>query len=354
MSPPPFVSIAMPCLDERDHVEACLWSVLAQDYPQDRIEVLVADGGSTDGTRSIVERIAAEDPRVRLVHSPRRIQASGMNEAIRRSRGDVIVRMDVHCLYAPDYVSRCVEALERTGAWNVGGAQRTRAETPFQRALCAALESYLGFGGASYRRADRDGFVDTVFLGAFRRDAFEQVGLYDPGAITNEDAELNHRIRSAGGSIYLSREIVVEYTPRASHGKLARQYFRYGRGRARTVLKHRTLRPLRSLFPFLATVAGAALLGSAWLHPFTPWAVGAYLAITGSEAFRVARPMGLRHVPLVWSLFPLMHAAHGIGFAAGLVQYGARADWNPPERLAPRPARAPAHAPNPGVQTHVG
>ncbi len=333
----PYVTIVMPCLDEERYIEACLASVLAQDYPADRFEVLVVDGGSRDRTRALVAALAAADGRVALVDNPARLQAPGMNAAIRRARGDIIVRMDVHCEYAGDYVRRCVEVLARTGADNVGGAQRARAATPFQRALCAALASPLGVGGASYRSAVNEGFVDTVFLGAFRRRVFEEVGLYDPGAITNEDAELNQRIHDAGGKIYLSREIVVSYHPRSSFAALARQYFRYGRGRARTLLKHGRLLSLRPLIPAAMVAAGATLLATSLVQPFTPLAFAGYGALTGLEAVRVGRAAGLAQIPTVWAIFPVLHLAHGVGFAAGLVQYLRRPDWTEPERL---PARA--------------
>jgi len=334
---PPLVTVAMPCLDEAHHVEACLASVLAQDYPPDRLEVLVADGGSTDGTRQILARLAAADPRVQVIDNPDRLQASGMNAAIRKARGDVIVRMDVHCDYAPGYLRKCVEALRRTGAENVGGAQRARATTPFQRALCAALESPLGVGGARYRSEDQEGFVDTVFLGAFPRRVFEEVGLYDPGAATNEDAELNQRIVAAGGRVYLSREIVVHYFPRGSFRALARQYFRYGRGRARTLLKHRGLLSVRPVLPAAMVAAGLALLATAHLQPLTPWLLGAFAALTGAEAVRVGRRAGGGLIPTVWAIFPVLYLAHGTGFLLGLPRYLARPDWREPERLASRP-----------------
>ncbi len=333
----PTVTIAMPCLDEARHIAPCLRSVLEQDYPPDLLEVVVADGGSRDGTREAVASIAAGDPRIALVDNPGRIQAAGMNEAIRRARGDVIVRMDVHCSYARDYVRRCVEVLERTGADNVGGAQRARAETPFQRALCAALDSPLGVGGARYRSAREEGPADTVFLGAFRRRVFEEVGLYDPGAVTNEDAELNQRIVAAGGRVYLSRDIVVHYYPRDSFAALARQYFRYGRGRARTLLKHRSLPSPRPVLPAAMVAAGVALLATAHLQPFTPALFGAYAALTGLEAARVGWKGGPARIAAVWAIFPLLTMAHGFGFAAGLVHYLRHPDWSVPQRLAPRP-----------------
>lgn len=338
----PFVTIAMPCLDEEGYVEACLRSVTAQDYAADRVEILVADGGSRDRTREIVSRFARSDPRVVLVDNPGRIQAAGMNEVIRRSRGDVIVRMDVHCEYAPDYVRRCVETLQRTGADNVGGAQRARARTPFQQALCAALTSPLGVGGARYRDAAQEGPADTVFLGAFRREVFERVGLYDPRAVTNEDAELNQRILEAGGRVWLSPDVVVHYFPRDDHRKLARQYFRYGRGRARTLLKHRTLPSPRPLIPFFMVVLGALLVATSPWHGLTPWAVGAYAALTGLEAARVGGSLGVRAVATVWSIFPVLHLSHGLGVAAGLAHYLRHPDWGEPERLAASVGRGAA------------
>ncbi|HWM86260.1 MAG TPA: glycosyltransferase family 2 protein [Kofleriaceae bacterium] len=323
----PFVTIAMPSFNEERHIESCIRSVQAQDYPPDRIEILVADGRSTDGTRAVLARLATEDPRIHMVDNPERLQAAGLNRIIRQARGDVIVRMDVHCEYATGYVGACVEVMRRTGADNVGGAQRARASTRFQRALCAALTSPLGVGGAAYRSADKEGYVDTVFLGAFRRSVFEAVGLYDEGAVTNEDAELNQRLLAAGGKVYLSRDIEVHYSPRDSFRKLALQYFKYGQGRARTLLKHRRLPKLRSLVPFFVVTGGAALVATSAVQPFTLPAFAAYGLATGVEAVRVGRKAGWSAVPVVWAIFPTLHLAHGLGVARGLVRYSLQPDW---------------------------
>jgi succinoglycan biosynthesis protein ExoA len=324
----PFVTIAMPSFNEERHIETCIRSVQAQDYPPERLEILIADGRSTDRTREVLARLAEEDPRIRMIDNPARLQAPGLNRLIRQARGDVIVRMDVHCEYAPTYVSACVDVLRKTGADNVGGAQRARAVTRFQRALCAALTSPLGVGGAAYRSAENEGYVDTVFLGAFRRSVFEAVGMYDEGAITAEDAELNQRLLAAGGKIYLSRDIEVHYYPRESFRKLALQYFKYGQGRARTLLKHRRLPKLRPMVPFLMVAGGAALLATSAVQPFTAPAFAAYAMGTGIEAVRVGRKAGWGAVPIVWAIFPTLHLAHGIGFARGLVRYGLQPDWN--------------------------
>lgn len=344
----PFVTIAMPCLDEEAYIEACVRTVLAQDYPKDRFELLVADGMSMDKTREILARLAAEDPRIRVIDNPARIQSAGINAILAEAKGEILVRMDVHCEYAPDYVSQCVKALERTGADNVGGAQRARAKTLFQRALCAALDSPLGVGGAKYRSAESEGFVDTVFLGAFRRRVFETAGMYDPKAITNEDAELNQRIIEGGGKVFLSKDIVVHYFPRGSFQALAKQYFKYGQGRARTLLKRGKFLSLRPAIPFLMTVSGAALLLTSPFQPFTPLAFAAYALGTGAEAVRVGRELGPLGVPLVWAMFPVVHVSHGIGFGVGLVKYTLARDWAPePERLSPRDTDGDALTPEP-------
>jgi glycosyltransferase involved in cell wall biosynthesis len=333
-----FVSVVMPCFNEARHIEACLRSVLAQDHPRDLLEVLVVDGRSTDDTRAVIERLSREDPRVVLVDNPERVQAAGMNVGIRRARGDVIVRMDVHCRYAPDYVRRCVEVLDRTGADNVGGAQRACADTRFQRAMCAALRSPLGVGGARYRSDGEEGFVDTVFLGAFRRRVFERIGLYDPRASTNEDAELNQRILAAGGRVYLSREIVVHYYPRDSFRTLARQYFRYGLGRARTLVKHGGLVTIRPMLPAALVATTALLVATTPWQPFTPWFLGAFAATTLLEALRVGRGGGPRQTLTVWAIFPVLYASHGAGFLAGILRYLRTSDWVEPELLpVPRP-----------------
>jgi glycosyltransferase involved in cell wall biosynthesis len=339
----PLVTIAMPAYNEERYIEACIASVQAQDYPADRIEILVCDGRSTDRTRDLLATLSAHDPRIRVIDNPARLQAAGLGLLVKHSRGDVIVRMDVHCEYAPDYVRKCVETLERTGADNVGGSQRAKAKTAFQEAVCAALASPLGVGGANYRNAGADGFVDTVFLGAFRRKVFETVGLWDPGAITNEDSELNQRILEHGGRIYLSRDIHVSYFPRDTLVGLARQYYKYGRGRARTLLKLGRFPRISPALPFLMVSGAAMMMVIPPLWPLLPAATAAYALVTGAEAVRVGRSLGVRGMAAVWAIFPTLHVSHGVGFASGLFRYLREPDWSAePERLQNK--RAHLHA----------
>lgn len=339
VSAPPFVSIAIPSYNEEPYIESCLRSLLEQDYPAACVEILVADGGSTDATREIIGRIAAAEPRVRMLdNSQHRIQSAGMNLAIKESKGDFILITDVHAEYPSNYVAKVVEVFQRTGADVAGGAQRAKAQTRFQQALCAALDSPLGVGGAAYRSADREGWVDTVYPGAFRREILEKVGLYDVKAITNEDAELFQRVLQAGGGVYLSREIVVHYYPRKSYRLLARQYFKYGDGRARTLLMHKRFPVVRPFIPLMFVVTALALLLVPPLRPLAPALFAAYAAITGLEALRVGRRVGLWAVPVVWGIFPTMHLAHGLGMLQGLIKYTLKPKPPVIERLPPRSA----------------
>lgn len=333
----PFVTLVMPSFDEEQYIEACIRSLLSQDYPADHMEILVADGGSRDRTRDIVSRLAAADARVRLLdNSEHRIQSYGMNLAIRESRGEFLLVCDVHAEYAGDYVSKLVETFLRTGADAAGGAQRAKAQTWFQKALCAALRSPLGVGGAAYRSPDKEGWVDTVFPGAFRRAILEQVGLYDVAAVTNEDAELFQRILEAGGKVYLSKEVVVHYYPRKSLRLLAKQYFKYGDGRARTLLLHKRFPVLRPLVPFAFVASGITMLVVPPLQILAPLAFGTYAALTGIEALRVGLREGVWAVPVVWAIFPTMHVAHGLGMLQGLVKYTLKPKPPVVEHLAPR------------------
>lgn len=339
MSELPFVTVGVPCLNEEGFIEALVRGALAQDYPADRFEVLVADGGSTDGTRGILARLSAEDARVRVLDNPQKIQAAGMNEIIRAARGDVLVRFDAHADYAPDYVRKCIEVLQKTGADNVGGGAKTRARNFFQRAVCAALDSPLGVGGSRYRTEGEEGYVDTVWGGTFPRRIFETVGMYDGKAVVNEDAELNQRILDAGGKIYLSKEIVAYYYPRDSFEGLAKQYFKYGKGRARTLLKHRSFPTPRPAIPFMMVTTGALMLLAPPLQLLAPWYFGGYGLLTAIEAVRVGRKVGVQAIPAVWAIFPVLHVSHGVGFGAGLIHFLRNPDWSEPERLAPKNSR---------------
>lgn len=334
----PFVSIVIPCYQEEEHIEHVVRKAAAQRYPSENIEIFVVDGGSDDKTCEIVQALAAADPRIKLLHNPARLQASAMNLAIVRSRGEVIVRMDAHADYDEGYVAAAVSALRRTGALNVGGAVRLRAKTQFQKALCVALESPLGVGGSGAWNVARTGFVESVWGGAFRRQTFSLVGLYDPSARTNEDAELCQRIIEKGGRVYQCRHVINHYYPRKSFGALIQQYFAYGVGRARTFCRHGRLLTVRPMVPFLSLTLLLIFVAIALIEPImvpVVWGfLGIYALLVVIEAIRASSRTNVWLFPRVMLMFPLMHFAHASGFAAGLLRFAGRMTRHEePERL---------------------
>ena len=286
----PLVSIVMPCLDEEPYIEDCIRSVQAQDWPRDRLEILVADGMSMDATREILARLAADGRphphhRQPRAHPGRRAQRVHPPRARRDHRAHGCAR-GVRVGLRAQLRARARAHGRRQRRWPRAGP---RARTFFQRCVAAALTSPLGIGGSKYRKEGEEGWVESVWPGAFRREVFERVGLFDPHAVTNEDAELNQRIADAGGRVYLSPDIGVAYYPRESMRALARQYFKYGQGRARTLLKHRRFLSLRPALPFLWLVGEAALVATSPWQPLAPVVVRGLRARHGRRG-RARRP----------------------------------------------------------------
>src|SRR6476620_3630355 len=186
-SPSTLVSVILPCRNEAGYIEDCLQSILKQELSGVELEIIVADGVSIDGTREYLQRISAENPKVRFLNNPGRIVSTGLNAALREARGDVIIRMDAHTVYAPDYIKQCLAVLGETGADNVGGPMRTTATTYKERAIQAVFHSSFAVGGARSHNPDYNGYVDTVIYGCWRKTVFERVGDFDEELVRNQD-----------------------------------------------------------------------------------------------------------------------------------------------------------------------
>jgi len=250
----PTVTIAIPAYNEAAHIESVITGFLNQQYPG-LVEILIADGGSTDGTQDIVNQVAAQNPIVKLLHNPKKIQSYALNIMLKEAKGDIFLRADAHCIYASNYIESCVKALLNSEALNVGGAQRFIAKTSFQSGVTIASRSLLGNGGAKYRNPDYNGYVETVFMGCFWRQNLLEIGGYYEPCTPNEDAELNLRLLEKNPkAIYVSSEIKVWYFPRKTPKSLWTQFFRYGRGRYITARRHPRRSPLRSKIPSIAVV----------------------------------------------------------------------------------------------------
>lgn len=304
MTVTPTVTIAIPVLNEAEHIDDCLDAVAAQTY-DGIVEVLVVDGGSTDATREII----AGRPGVRLLENPRRIQAAALNVALAEAKGDVFVRVDGHCVIAQDYVERCVEALEGTGAAMVGGAMTPVAQRPVQRGIAAAMASRVGAGPARFHIGGAPGQVDTVYLGAFAVETARDVGGYAEDVGVNEDAEFAIRMR-ARGPVWFDGRIRSTYVPRSSLRAVCRQFYRYGRSRAATVRKHPRSLSGRQL--------AAPLLVLGLLSPRRRTVAGAYLAVVAVGCTREIAHDPATGAAMIFIL-PTMHLCWGIGFLRGLI-----------------------------------
>jgi succinoglycan biosynthesis protein ExoA len=313
----------MPVRDEARFIERSLGCVLRQDYPPERMEVLVVDGMSGDATRDLVSALARREPHapaVTILDNPAGIVPSALNIGIERAPGDVVIRVDGHTEIAPDYVRRCVEVLRETGAHNVGGPQLGVGDGLLGRATALAANSPFGTGGARFRAADTAGWVDTVYMGAYPREVLRRLGGFDEELVRNQDDELNFRLVQAGGRIWLDPSIRCVYHSRENLGGFWRQYYEYGKFKVRLMQKRGGLPALRNAGPpllVLATAASLALAAATRRRPWVAAVLGPYAAANLAASVAAAR----RDVPALPALplaFGAIHFGYGTGFLAGL------------------------------------
>jgi succinoglycan biosynthesis protein ExoA len=322
----PYVSVLIPCRNEAVFLAACLDSILAGDYPADRMEVLVADGMSEDGTREIIGEYALRDTRVRLLDNPRRTTPAALNRAIGEARGEVLARIDAHASVAPDYLSRCVGCLESSGADNVGGSMRTVARTrgPFADAIVAALTHRFGVGNSHFRIGSAEPrWVDTVFGGCWRRDVFERVGRFNEALERSQDMEFSLRLKAAGGKTLLAPAIRADYFARSDLASFWRHNFANGEWAVLPwVLSDAIPVRIRHLVP-LAFV-GALGLGLA-LAPISPLplvavAIPYALANAAASIWAAWRDRRMSHLIRLPIAFAALHFGYGLGSVSGVVQ----------------------------------
>ena len=325
----PTVSVIIPCRDEEKFIGACLESVVQNDYPRDRIEVLVVDGMSADRTRSIVEAYARSYSFIRLLDNPRKITPAALNRGIENAKGTMILRLDAHSRVEVGYIRLCVKALDESGANNVGGSMRTLPQRPglVGQAIAHGLSHSFGSGNSDFR-VGRHHVVetDTVFGGCYRREIFESIGLFNERLPRSQDIEFNQRLRKAGGRIMLDPRIVSYY---------------YVRGGLRSFWSHNFRDGVWAILPFaysealpitwrhmipLAFVSG--LIGSTalaliatrlrWLNVL---ATVPYALTTIAVSLQVARrERDIRYLAIMPIVFAIRHVAYGLGSCWGLVR----------------------------------
>jgi glycosyltransferase involved in cell wall biosynthesis len=334
----------MPIRNEADFIERSLGAVLTQDYPRELLEVLIADGLSVDGTSQIIARLAEAYPdiRVLVIENPGRIVPTGFNLALDRARGEVIIRVDGHTIVAPDYVRECVMALQSSGADNVGGRMEPVGQNRFGEAVSLVTSTPFGVGGARFHYSEYEEWVDTVYMGAWPRQVFERVGLFDEEQVRNQDDEFNYRLLERGGRILLSPNIRSRYYTRSTPRSLWRQYYQYGYWKVRVIQKHPAqMRPSQIAPPLFA---GTLLLGLG-LTPFAAagrWglalAVCCYAVANVAASALTARRAQSRLLPLLPLAFIILHFAYGLGFLMGLAKFWNHwRDWGRGSRSPPSP-----------------
>lgn len=319
----PTVSIIVPCYNEQHTIRSLLGAIAAQTYPRERIEVVIADAMSQDGTRGAIRAFGEAHPglSVRMVENSQRTIPSGLNLAMREARGEIMIRLDAHSIPIPEYVERCVQDLENGKGSNVGGVWTIRpgGNGWIAAGIAAAAGHPLGAGDALYRLNAKAGEVDTVPFGAFRRTLLETVGEFDESLLTNEDYEFNTRIRRAGGVIWLDPEIRSLYVARSTLPDLARQYWRYGFWKFRMLLRYPGSLRWRQAIPplFVLSIPLLALATLLWRPALLILVIELILylgALFLASAGMAMRRGQLTVMPGAALAFMTMHAAWGGGF----------------------------------------
>lgn len=334
----PLVTIIMPIRNEARFINSSVSSVLAQEYPRERLEVILLDGMSTDGTREAVEAVLNDlnnpkycssnkrvDPvKVRVVDNEGRIVPTGLNKGIAIAQGEIVVRVDAHTVLSPNYVAQSVRSLKRTGADVVGGLMTPVGKGLIGETIALAHGLRFGLGGALFHRATQETEADTVYMGVFRRDVFERVGLFNESLVRNQDIELNGRVRQSGGLVILSPEIRSLYFCRNTLRALWTQNYKNGLWVPRTIslsptsLSYRHFVPLAFVLAlvFSGLVAFASTIGSVAFMLI----VGSYLLCSLVSSISAARTNGWRYVLTLPIVFLFLHASYGIGSLVGMVK----------------------------------
>jgi glycosyltransferase involved in cell wall biosynthesis len=325
----PFVSIVMPVRNESNFIARSLQRALEQDYPRERFEVIVADGCSTDNTRSVIESFQDGHPNLKLITNHGKIAPTGLNVAIDQARGEIIVRVDGHCEIAPDYLLRCVEHLQNNGVDGVGGPLETIGHTTTTHAIAAAMSSPFGVGDAAFRTVkNKTMLTDTVAFPAYTRAIIKRAGPFDEELVRNQDDEYNYRLRKLGAKILLAADVKARYYSRSTLWELIKQYFQYGYWKVRVLQKHPRQMSLRQFVPpiFVASLV-ITLLSAQFTHlglSLLAVIMFCYLTANLIASILIASRSRWSYLFLLPVVYASLHLSYGSGFLVGLVKFAHR------------------------------
>jgi glycosyltransferase involved in cell wall biosynthesis len=311
--------------NEEDYIEACLNSLLNQDYPKDRYEVLVVDGESTDASPNIVKKLSLLNPQIRHIINTKRITSSALNLGIQESKGEIIVRMDSHALAPANYISICVRHLKAFKADNIGGIIKTLGKGFWGQNISLATSCPFGIGNSKFRYSQDDGFDEAGWPGAFWKETLQDLGGFDESLGCNEDDDLNFRLVKSGRRVFRTPEIELTYFGRGSLYKLWIQYYRYGYWKIKVIQKFGKLTSIRHLIPsiFVSSLIILSLL-SVLFDPFSYIVgiiLGVYFIISIIYAIKISMKSGLKYFFSLPVIFPILHLSYGIGFILGAIRF---------------------------------
>lgn len=318
------VSIVIPCRNEEKYIGKCIDSILLQDYPQEQITVFVCDGKSTDETIAIIKDYSHKHKNIHLLINEKQTTPYALNLGINASKSDVVIILGGHAELYPNYVSKCMEAFsfdESIGC--AGGIIENVYENETAEIIGKAMSSSFGVGNAHFRTGNKDGFVDTVAFGAYKREVFDKVGLFDEELIRNQDDEFNFRVLKAGYKIYLYNDIRSKYYVRASYKKLFKQYEQYGYWKVYVSKKHNTVTTMRQIIPlfFVLYLIFGVIISFFGLFYFTLFLLPLFLYTCLGSLFAYNLASNLIQVPYIQSAFFFLHFSYGWGYLRGIIDF---------------------------------
>jgi glycosyltransferase involved in cell wall biosynthesis len=323
-----FVSIIVPCRNEKRFIEKSLDSVIASDYPKEKMEILIVDGMSNDGTREIIENYASRNNFIRILDNPKKIAPTAFNIGVKSAKGEIIMLINAHTIYKQDYISKCMSYLVRYNADNVGGVFVTLPanESMVAKAIAMAISHPFGIGNAYFRIGTMEPrYVDTAPFGCYRKEVFQKIGFFDEELIRNQDDEFNARLIKNGGKILLVPEIILYYHARESYRKLWNMYFQYGYFKPLVAKKVGGLSSWRQVIPpvFVGSliILGPLSLVNRFLFFIFVFEVMVYTFLNFYFSLLLSVKNDLRFLPFLFTAFLVTHFSYGLGYLKGILDF---------------------------------
>ncbi len=320
----PLISIVIPCRNEKDYIIPCIQSVMHNNYPHEKMEVIVCDGMSDDGTLELLKNFAEKKPQLKILANEKRTTPYALNLGIKNSTGDVVIILGAHAEMHGNYMNTCISVLnEKPEVWCCGGVLQNEAKDETGEIISFAMTSPFGVGSAHFRTGAREGYVDTVAFGAYRKEVFSLIGLFDEELTRNQDDEFNYRLTKAGKKIWLATDTSIKYFVRGNWKKLWSQYFQYGYWKVFVNRKHKMVTTFRQLIPFffvLFLIAGIILscISVVLLEIFLPIL---FIYVIGAFVFAARLENTLSKIFKIVFAFFILHLSYGFGYLKGVVDF---------------------------------